>query len=95
MTITEPETETAVHMRRVTEALHRTTETDTLDRATTRIGMVFDMFYDDEESEPDQAIRDCLTDLMHMAAERGVDMEVAVARAASMFTQEREEWGDE
>jgi len=31
---------------------------------------------------------------MHVAAERGVDMEEAVARVASMFSQEREEWSD-
>lgn len=76
----------------ITAELMRGTDTDTLDRSLVRTGLIFDMFYDDEESEPDQAIRDLLTDLMHVAAKRGVDMEEAVTRAASMFSQEREEW---
>lgn len=81
------------HMNALTEELMRTTETDTIDRAQMRTRLIFDMFYDDEEGEPDQAIRDALTDLMHVAAERGVDFEEAVARAASMWTMEREDWG--
>lgn len=80
--------------RMITAELMRGTDTDTLERSQTRIQLVFDMFYDDEEGEPDQAIRDLLTDLMHVAAERGVDMEDAVTRAASMFSQEREEWSE-
>lgn len=87
-------TDLTPHMDAITEEFMRTTEVDSLDRATTRVQLIFDMFYDDEEGEPDQAIRDALTDLMHVAAERGVDMEEAVARAASMFSQEREEWSD-
>ncbi|AWN04698.1 hypothetical protein SEA_ZAGIE_78 [Microbacterium phage Zagie] len=86
------QTEAAAHMRAVTEALTRTTEDDTHDRATTRVRMIFGMFYDDEESEPDQAIRDALTDLMHMAAERHVDFEEALSAAARMWTMEREDW---
>lgn len=80
------------HMQAIMDELDRTTTIDTLDRAQMRIRLIFDMFYVDEESEPDQAIRDCLTDLMHTAAERGVDMEDAIRRAVEMFSQEREEW---
>lgn len=86
-------TDLTPHMQAVTEEFVRTTEVDTLDRATTRIRLIFDMFYDDEEGEPDQAICDLLTDLMHVAAEREVDMEQAVNQAAGMWVQEREEWG--
>ena len=81
------------HMKAITDELERTTEIDTLDRSQMRTRLIFDMFYDDEPGEPDQAIRDCITDLMHLAAERGVDMENAVARAAWMFNTEREDWG--
>ena len=82
------------HTTVIREEFMRSTEVDTPERVNTRVGLIFDMFYDDEEGEPDQAIRDCLTDLMHTAAARGVNMEEAVARAAWMFSQEREEWED-
>lgn len=81
------------HMQAITEEFERTTEVDTRDRAQMRVRLVFDMFYDDEQDEPDQAIRDCLTDLMHLAAEREVNFEAAVKRAAWMWSQEREDWG--
>lgn len=80
------------HIKAIREEFVRSTEVDTFDRVGTRVRLIFDMFYDDEEGEPDQAIRDALTDLMHIAAERGVDMEDAVKQAAWMFSQEREEW---
>lgn len=82
------------HVEAIREEFLRSTEVDTPERVDTRVGLIFDMFYDDEEGEPDQAIRDALTDLMHTAAKRGVDMEDAVERAAWMFSQEREEWED-
>lgn len=82
----------AMHMAAVTEEFARTTEVDTLDRAQTRVRMIFDMFYDDEEVEPDQAIRDALTDLMHVAADRDVDFDFAVERAAEMYEQEHQDW---
>lgn len=82
------------HIEAIRVEFERSTEVDTFDRVDTRVRLIFDMFYDDEEGEPDQAIRDALTDLMHIAAERGVDMEDAVKQAARMFSQEREEWED-
>ena len=81
------------HMAAITEEFLRTTEVDTIDRVQMRTRLIFDMFYDDEEGEPDQAIRDALTDLMHVAAERGVDFEDAVKQASRMWTMEREDWG--
>lgn len=81
------------HMTAITDELMRTTEADTIDRAQMRTRLILDTFYDDEPDEPDQAIRDCLTDLMHIAAERGVDFEAAVRRASTMWVAEREEWG--
>ncbi|WP_181273631.1 hypothetical protein [Brevibacterium oceani] len=89
-------TDLTAHMRAITDELERTTEVDTLDRAQMRVRLVFDMFYDardPEPGEPDQAIRDCLTDLMRLAAERGVDFEDAVRRATGMWSEEREDWG--
>lgn len=82
------------HTAALTRHLVNTTEGDTLERARRRIELTFQMFYDDEEGEPDQAIRDLLTDLMHEASARRVNMEAAIEQAASMFTQEVEEWGD-
>ena len=65
---------------------------DTLDRALTRAQTVFDLFYDDEDGEPDQAIRDALTDLMHMAEKRGVDFVDAVDQAMQMWIMEQNDW---
>jgi hypothetical protein len=81
-----------LHMNALTEELLRTTQADTIDRVEMRTRMIFEMFYDDEEGEPGQVIQDVLTDLMHVAAERGVDMEEVVRRAVKMFADEREEW---
>ena len=69
-----------------------TTVSDTLDRALTRAQTIFDLFYDDEDGVPDQAIRDTLTDLMHMAAKRGVDFADAVDRAMQMWVAEQSDW---
>lgn len=80
------------HTKALTEHLLNTTEVDTIARVQTRTTLIFEMFYDDEEGEPDQVIRDALTDLMHVAAERGVNFEEAVTEAASMWTMEREDW---
>lgn len=55
-----------------------------------RIQLIFDLFYDDEE---DQAIRDNLSDLIHLCAERGINFEEALSGALRMWTTEREEWG--
>lgn len=80
------------HGKALLAELNKQTTTDTLARAETRTQMIFDVFYDDEKGEPDQAIRDALTDLMHMAAKRGVDFEAALSKAARMWTMEREDW---
>lgn len=69
-----------------------TTVSDTLDRALTRAQTIFDLFYDDEDGVPDQAIRDALTDLMHMAEKRGVDFADAVDRAMQMWVAEQSDW---
>ena len=62
------------------------------ERALTRQQMIFDLFYDDEAHESDVAIRDALTDLMHMAQHRGVDFDAALARASTMWHRERKAW---
>ena len=79
-------------MKAITDEWLRTTKVDSLDRTEMRTRLIFEMFYDDEEGEPAQAIQDVITDMMHVAAERGVDMEAVIQAAAHMFTQEREEW---
>lgn len=82
------------HMRAITDEFLRTTEVDTLDRVQMRVRLIFEMFYDDEEGEPDQAIRDCITDLAHVADERGVDLVDCFWRALDMYDQERGDWAE-
>lgn len=76
----------------LSDAMHRETETDTLNRARWRVNVTFSAFYDDEPTEPDQAIRDAFTDLFHEAEARGVDIWDALNRARDMYSQERAEW---
>ena len=66
---------------------------DTPGRVAARTELIFTTLYDDEPSEPDQAIRDVLTDLMHVSATRGIDFEEALRGASRMWLMEREEWG--
>lgn len=80
--------------RALRDDLHWQTETDTLNRARWRVNVTFAAFYDDEPTEPDQAIRDALTDLLHEAEARGVDFAEAVERARHMYDQERAEWAE-
>lgn len=68
-------------------------EYDTPERTARRVEIVFGL-YDDKESEPDDLpFRDVLTDLLHEATRRGVDMEDAMSEALRMWTMERGEWG--
>lgn len=70
------------------------TDADTLDRARFRMARIFEMFYDDERGEPDQAIRDLLTDVLHEAEARGVNIHNAISRATWMYRQEQAEWAN-
>lgn len=54
--------------------------------------MILKALYDDEPGEPDQAIRDLLTDTLHEAQRRGVDIDQALERAHWMQNQELAEW---
>lgn len=89
------DTELAQHQAALRSALYEHTEEDTMERARFRTAAIFGAFYDDEPGEPDQAIRDLLTDIMHEAESRGVDMTDALDRAAWMHDQERQGWGRE
>lgn len=82
------------HMRALSDEVGRTTKSDTIDRVQMRMRTIFDTFYDDELNmgEPSQVISDVITDLMHVAAERGVDFEAAIQDAARLWVAEREEW---
>lgn len=76
------------------DTLHASTEVDTLTRVRTRMALIFAGVYDDEPSEPDQAIRDLLTDVIHEARARGVDMDEAYERALWMQREEQAEWAE-
>lgn len=80
-------------MRTITKEFDRATEIDTLERAQRRVSLIFEMFYDDEPEDPGLAIRDCLTDLMHLATQRGVNIQDTITAASEMWTQECEDWG--
>lgn len=73
--------------------LDNRTTTDTLGRAQFRMNTLIAAWYDDEPSEPDQAIRDVLTDLVHLADARGIDIHHALDRAVWMADEERADWG--
>lgn len=80
--------------RDMQDTLHANTEMDTLERSRLRLAVIFAGFYDDEPDEPDQAIRDLLTDVMHEAEARGVGIYEAWERAGRMFRMERAEWAE-
>lgn len=80
------------HMQAITDEFETTTAVNSLDRCQMRIRLIFDMFYDDEQGEPDQAIRDVITDLVHLTVEREVDFDEAVRRGKNMAHMESEEW---
>ena len=73
--------------------LDNRTEADTQRRAQFRMHTLIAAWYDDEPSEPDQAIRDVLTDLVHLADARGIDIHHALDRAVWMADEERADWG--
>lgn len=76
----------------VNAAMRADTEEDTFAGARWRINFIFDAMYDDEPTEPDQAIRDLLTDLIHEADARGVDIHDALIAAARMAGTETADW---
>lgn len=88
--MTHPTTQLELEMSR---ELDNRTEPDTQRRAQFRMHTLIAAWYDDEPSEPDQAIRDVLTDLVHLADERGIDIHAALDRSMWMADQERAEWG--
>ena len=76
------------------DAMNDLTEADTLERARFRMAQIFETFYDDEEGEPGQAIRDLLTDVLHEAEARGVNIHNAIGRATWMYHQECRDWAE-
>lgn len=84
--------EVARSIQVLSDALEVTTEADSLDRTQMRTRLIFDAFYDDEEGEPGQPIQDCLTDMMHIASERGLAFDSLLTAASTMYRQEIEEW---
>lgn len=79
--------------RQLNDNLNDHTSDDSAERMQERMKLVFGIFYDDEPDEPAQAIGDALTDLIHVAADRGVDFEQTLSQALRRWTDEREDWG--
>ena len=88
--MTHPTTQLELNMSR---ELDNRTKTDTLARALFRTETLIAAWYDDEPTIPDQAIRDILTDLTHLADKRGIDIRAALDQAIWMTDQERGDWG--
>lgn len=79
-------------LRRILGDELTTDHDDEHDRSLARTQMVFDIFYDDDD-EPDVAISDALTDLMHISAKRSIDFLEVFEKASWQAHREREEWG--
>lgn len=65
---------------------------DTPERSRRRFDIIAGL-YDDELDEPQTIIIDILTDLLHEAARRGVDIHSAVIAAQTMEAMEIQDWG--
>lgn len=85
--------DTITMRRQVFADLDATVPKDSLRRQLAMTKTMFAIFYDNEAEEPEVAIGDALTDLMHVAADRGVDFEQTLSRALRRWGTEREEWG--
>lgn len=57
------------------------------------MAVIIAAFYDEDPGEPDQAIRDILTDLAHEADTRDVDIHDALTSTLWMRDQELADWG--
>lgn len=65
--------------------------TDTLERALWRADIITGL-YDEREIEPQQNLGDVLTDLVHYADARGLDIHAALEKGIWMVDQERADW---
>lgn len=68
---------------------------DTRERANARVEITLDLFYDgrgDDIDEPEQPIRDLLTDLVHYCTERGIDLDYALECAEQTARREAALW---
>lgn len=74
------------------EAAVETETYNTPERSQRRFDIIAGL-YDDESDEPQTIIIDILTDLLHEAARRGVDIHSAVIAAQAMETMEIQDWG--
>lgn len=74
------------------DTLAQITNPDTLDRARARIQMTIKAFYDDEPSEPVQALGDLVADVFHEARARGLGLEAVLEHAKRIFEGEVADW---
>lgn len=74
------------------DTLRASSEPDSLERARFRLKIIIAGLYDEEPTDPEQAIRDLLTDVLHEADARGIDVHHALDRATWMRDQEVAEW---
>ena len=65
--------------------------TDTLERALYRAEIVTDL-YDEKDIEPQQNLGDVLTDLVHYADARGLNIHAALEKGLWMADEERADW---
>ncbi len=74
------------------DTLAQITNPDTLDRARARIQMTIKAFYDDEPSEPVQALGDLVADIFREVQARGLDLEAVLERAMRIYEGEVADW---
>ncbi|WP_156250928.1 hypothetical protein [Pseudactinotalea terrae] len=66
-------------------------DTTPADNGARRADRVMRAWVDEVDEEPETALQDAFTDLLHFASSRGIDPEVALGKAFAMAAEEREE----
>lgn len=64
------------------------------DRVDYRLGFVFSLYDDDPHAPAIQPMQDLLTDLLHLCAHKGWDIDFLVERAEWMRRQDNADWGE-
>lgn len=72
-----------------------TGEADAVDVVRIAMSRIFDLFYDDEPENPGLAVRDLLTDLLHLCEARNLNFDRMLESARKVHADESLEWNAE
>ncbi len=64
------------------------------DRVDYRLGIVLSVYDDDDPDNPAQPVTDALTDLLHLCAWKGWDIDYLIEKAEHMRQEEIKDWGE-